>query len=313
MSSIAYLDKHYHSILFRGFHHLEEHKTNGWVYWLPRYIHKNTGLKVYFLTNDNELLHLDTENKLHTLTRDQISRVDIFFGRTANSFNPDDPLILSAKKKIVYPIKNDIPDFYHGHNISIVNDAAFIKPIPDYDRQYFYYKSDIKKEKILLFPAGIQKRKGQLDFAKKVSKSVIKNHKLILCGTIKSEKYADNCFSTLKKRGIDFEYLSKVDKSTLGDLYRKAQLTLIFSRSDWNPRTFYESMACGTPALLSRNVMLAESLEPIAFRSSKFWLNNSIKKTLAYTAEHREALHNNAMALTEERCYETLFSMIIAE
>lgn len=305
-SSIAYLDGNYRSILFKGFHYLPERSTDGWVYWLPRYILKNTSLKLYFITNEKELLFLDKNELLHPVTRAEIGSVDLFFGRTVNSFDPADTLIRSAKKKIVYPIKSNLPDFYNGHDIAIVEDKSFIKPIPDHDRQFFFYNRT-KKESYLLYPAAFYKLKGQLKFAKRVSRRMLGGRKVIFCGSIKSQSYADECFSMLRRKGIDFEFLDKVSKQELGDLYRKAALTLFFSSGDYNPRVFYESMACGTPCLLSKSVALAESLEPFASRTSRLMMNRNIRKSLSYPESLSRKLHEHAATLTEDTCYENLF------
>jgi len=305
-SSIAYLESNYKSILFKGFHCHPERASDGWVYWMPRYLLKNTSLRLYFITNEKELFFLDKSERLHRVTREEVAGVDIFFGRTVNSFDPADQLIRSAKTKIVYPIHSAVPDFYKGHDIAIVHDESFIKPIPDHDRQFFFYNG-AKKENYLLYPAAFYKLKGQMKFAKRVSRRMLGGRKVIFCGSIKSEKYADECFSILRKKKIDFEFLAKVSKPELGELYRKAALTLFFSSGDYNPRVFYESIACGTPCLLSQKVALASSLEPFALRTSRLMMNRNIKRSLSYPESLSRQLHEYALTLTEDACYESLF------
>lgn len=311
-TSLAYLDQHYRSILFRGFHFLPERSGDGWVYWLPRYIHSHTSLKVYFLTNNNELLFLDRNKALHLITPQSLGSVDIFFGRTAGSFDPESKLIRSAKLKIVYPISSKIPDSYTGHDIVIIKDDTFIKPIPEHDRQFFYADST-KKEDFLLYPAAFYKLKGQMKFAKRISRSALKGKKIIFCGTTKTDSYRDECFSILKKKHIDFEYLNKVSKADLGDLYRKARLTIFLSNGDFNPRIYYESMACGTPCLLSNDVALASAMEPYAYRTSSLMLNRSIRKKTIYPDSVRQTLLNAAESLSEDVCYDQLFSHAVKQ
>lgn len=310
--SIAYLDSNYRSILFRGFHFLPENTAEGWVYWLPRYILHNTSLKVYFLTNDRELYLLNGDETLHRIESEAIDSIDIFFGRTAGSFDPKNRLIQSAKLKIVYPLKSSAPESYQGHSVIIVHDDAFIKPLPDHDRGFFYC-DNTKKENFFLYPAALTNLKGQLKFAKRVTRRALGGTKVVFCGTTKNESYAEECFSILKRKRIDFEYLKRVSKSDMGDLYRKTQLTLFFSRSDFNPRIFYESMACGTPCLLSKKVSIAAELEPLAFRTSTLMMNRNIRRHASYPDSLKETLCTTALGLTEERCYEHLFGYALSQ
>jgi len=310
--SIAYLDHNYRSILFRGFHFLPKNAVEGWVYWLPRYILRNTSLKVYFLTNENELFLLNGDETLHKLKNESVDSIDIFFGRTAGSFDPKNRLIQSAKLKIVYPIRSNTPEAYNGHNIIVVHDDAFIKPLPEHDRSFFYCDST-KKENFFLYPAAFTNLKGQLKFAKRVSKRSLGGTKIIFCGSTKTESYAEECFRILDRKKINYEYLKRVSKSDMGDLYRKTRLTLFFSRSDFNPRIFYESMACGTPCLLSKEVTIATELEPLAFRTSNLMMNRNIRRHASYPDSLKETLCTTALDLTEERCYEHLFGYALSQ
>lgn len=306
--AIAYIDKTYRSILFRGFRHHPEHQAkHGWVYWLPRYIHSNTSLKIYFLTNQNELLFLDEGGTIQSMEKQALRHIDIFFGRTTGSFDPDDPLLTSARLKILYPVGNIIPASFLKHDLAIIEDCTFIKPLPAYDRQFFYADA-ARRENILLYPAAIHNRKGQLRFAKRVSRQMLKGKKVLFCGSIKSESYAEECFDTLRRKGIDFEYLNKLSKRDLGELYRKAAMTLILSSSDWNPRTFYESMACGTPSFLSNKVKIATPAEEFAFRASNLMFNRSLSRSIDYPAELHTKLAEFSMNISEEACYNQLFA-----
>ena len=148
--SIAYINSNYRSILFRGFHFLPENAAEGWVYWLPQYILKNTSLQVYFLTNSHELFLLNRNETLQKLEPESLDSIDIFFGRTAGGFDPQNRLIQSAKLKIVYPLRSNAPESYNGHNIIVVHDDAFIKPLPEHDRSFFYCDSTKKRELLSL-------------------------------------------------------------------------------------------------------------------------------------------------------------------
>lgn len=309
-SSIAYLDRHYRSILFRGFHHLPETASEGWVHWMPRYILNNTSLDVYFHTNDGTLVRLDRDGTIHTLNRESVGEVDIFFGRTAGSFEPQNPLISNAKLKIAYPLKSSIPESYRGHNVIVVYDEDFVKPLPEHDRGFFYC-DNTKRENFFLYPAAFTNLKGQLKFAKRVTRRALGGTKVVFCGTTKNESYAEECFSILRRKRIDFEYLKRVSKSDMGDLYRKTRLTLFFSRSDFNPRIFYESMACGTPCLLSKKVSIAAELEPLAFRTSSLMMNRNIRRHAICPDSLKERLCDTALSLTEEACYERLFRHVL--
>ena len=305
--AIRYIDSLYSSILFSGFHYLSERMDDGWVYWLPKYILENTSLKVYFLTNDRKLLFQEREGKLHEITEQSIAKIDIFFARTLNSFPVENRLLRSAKLKILYPVSNTIPEKVLQHDPAIIRDSTFIKPLPEHDRQFFYYQPS-KKENIFLYPSAIHRRKGQYEFAKSVSRRTLNGKKVIFCGTIKSGEYAEKCFDLLRAKNIDFEYLNKVSKRELGELYRKSQLTLILSSRDWNPRTFYESMACGTPCLLSRKVRLALEVERYAFRTSKLLLNHHILKLSSYQEDLSLKLKTASLEISEESCYDRIFS-----
>lgn len=310
--AIEYIDKTYRSILFRGFHHQPEQQAHhGWVYWLPKYMHTHTSLKIYFHTNKNELCFLDETGAIQPLEKQALQHIDIFFGRTLGSFNPDDPLQNTATLKILYPVGNRIPKSFHKHGLAIIEDRTFVKPIPEYDRQFFYCRNT-RRENILLYPAAIHNRKGQLRFAKKVTRQALKGKKILFCGTIKSENYAEECFDILRKKNIDFEYLNKLGKHDLGELYRKTAMTLIFSHNDWNPRTFYESMACGTPSFISGNVKLAETVKNHAFRASPFLFNKSLCKSLDYPIKMHTQLADFSLNLSEEFCYNQLFANVLA-
>jgi len=310
--SIAYINSNYRSILFRGFHFLPENAAEGWVYWLPQYILKNTSLQVYFLTNSHELFLLNRNETLQKLEPESLDSIDIFFGRTAGGFDPQNRLIQSAKLKIVYPLRSNAPESYNGHNIIVVHDDAFIKPLPEHDRSFFYCDST-KKENFFLYPAAFTKLKGQLKFAKRISKRALGGTKIIFCGSTKTESYAEECFRILDRKKIDYEYLKRVSKSDMGDLYRKTRLTLFFSRSDFNPRIFYESMACGTPCLLSKEVNIATELEPLAFRTSNFMMNRNIRKCSLYPERVPRVLCETALGLTEDFCYNRLFKYALSQ
>lgn len=311
VEALLYIDKHYSSILFRGFFHQHEEKDlHGWVYWLPQYINTRTSLKVYFISVENELLELDKEGNIQRVDPDSTGKIDIFFGRTLGSFDPDNPLIAAASLKILYPVGNSIPESFRKHKLSIIQDTDFIKPIPEQERRFFY-SDNTRREPLLLYPAALHNRKGQLKFAQRVSPRALKGKKVLFCGTVKSERYAQECFDILRRKKIDFEYLPKVRKQELGDLYRRSSMTLILSRNDWNPRTFYESMACGTPSILSQNVKLAGSVEPYAFRASKLMLNRSLRKSLGYPEKLHRVLAEKSLGISEEDCYEQLFAAVL--
>jgi len=305
--AIRHIDTHYSSILFSGFHYLPERSGDGWVYWLPRYVLENTSLRVYFLTNDRKLLLQEKDGSLREIDEREIKGIDIFFARTLNSFPVDHRLLGSAKLKILYPISDSLPETVLRLRPVIIDDSTFIKPLPEHDRAFFYYEPS-KKENLLLYPSAIHRRKGQLEFAQSVSAGALRGKKVLFCGTIKSEEYAEKCFGLLRKKKIDFDYLGKVPKETLGEFYRKSLLTLILSRGDWNPRTFYESMACGTPCLLSRKVRLASQVEQYARRSSKLLLNHHIRKSIEYPDALQLELQQASLAITEASCYNQLFS-----
>ena len=305
--AIRHIDGLYRSILFSGFHYLPERTGDGWVYWLPRYILENTSLHVYFLTNERKLLFQERDGTLQEIDEHSLKGIDIFFARTLNSFPVENRLLRSAKLKILYPVSNTIPEKVLLHDPAIIEDSMFIKPLPEYDRKFFYYQPS-KKENFFLYPSALYRRKGQYEFAKLVSKKTMAGKKVIFCGTIKSDEYGEKCFDLLRAKNIDFEYLNKVSKRELGELYRKSQLTLILSRGDWNPRTFYESMACGTPCLLSRKVRLALEVERYAFRTSKLLLNHHILKFSSYQEDLSLKLKTASLEITEESCYNRIFS-----
>lgn len=310
MNALEHISANFSSILFAGFQHLPESAQNGWVYSMPRFVNRHTDLTVYYLTNDGELFTLDDKGNLHKAVRTDIKQPCVFFGRTINSFTPDDPLVMNASLRILYPIAIHIPRSYKKLNLTIIDDSTFIKPLPELEKAFFY-RGNTQKEKLLLYPASIAERKGQLAFAKKVNKKALKGHKIIFCGSIKSQTYADICFETLNKRGIDYEFLKKVSKEELGELYRKAKLTLILSSIDYNPRTVYESMACGTPALLSRRVLLAKEVEPFCRRTSHLMLNGNVSKALDYPDSLPAILQQAAAFYTEERCYNKIFRKVL--
>ncbi|WP_161953481.1 glycosyltransferase [Prosthecochloris marina] len=310
--AIRHIDSLYSSIVFSGFHYLQEHSGDGWVYWLPRYILRNTSLQVYFLSNEQKLFFLKRNETLCEVEEQTVKKIDIFFARTLNSFPVDHRLLFSAKLKILYPISDIIPETILRHHPIIIHDSRFIKPLPEHERAFFYYKPS-KKENLLLYPSAIHRRKGQIEFAQSIKAGALRGKKVLFCGTIKSEQYAEKCFSLLRKKKVDFEYLGKIPKKTLGELYRKSLLTLILSRGDWNPRTFYESMACGTPCLLSRKVQLASEMEEHAIKTSKLLLNYNILKCSSYTEELSIKLQKTSLEMTEEYCYNILFSYIFTE
>lgn len=310
--AIRHVNSLHGSILFSGFHYLPEHMGDGWVYWLPKYILENTSLKVYFLTNDRKLLFQEREGALHEIAEQSIEEIDIFFARTLNSFPVENRLLRSAKLKILYPVSNTIPEKVLQHDPAIIEDSMFIKPLPEYDRKFFYYQPS-KKENFFLYPSALHRRKGQYEFAKLVSKKTMAGKKVIFCGTIKSGEYAEKCFDVLRKKNIDFEYLNKVSKEELGELYRKSRLTLILSKSDWNPRTFYESIACGTPCLLSRQVKLALQAEQYAFRTYRLLLNHTIRKNVNYPESLPLQLYETSLTIKEESCYNRLFSEALTQ
>jgi len=310
--AIRHIDTHYSSILFSGFHYLQERSGDGWVYWLPRYILENTSLRVYFLTNDRKLLFQEKDGSLREIDERETEDIDIFFARTLNSFPVDHRLLGSSKLKILYPISDSLPETVLRLRPVIIDDSTFIKPLPEHDRAFFYYEPS-KKENLLLYPSAIHRRKGQLEFAQSVSAGALRGKKVLFCGTIKSGEYAEKCFSLLRKKKIDFDYLGKVPKETLGELYRKSLLTLILSRGDWNPRTFYESMACGTPCLLSRKVRLASQVEQYARRSSKLLLNHNIVNHSKNREEISRELYAKSLEISEDHCYNQLFSEALAQ
>lgn len=311
-NSIDYIDRRYRSIFFRGFQYRpEEQDRHGWVYWLPRYLNTHSSLSVYIHDGRDGIVFLDKSGNLHEVSPKDIPPVEIFFGRTIGSYDKNDRLCASAKLKILYPVGNSVPKALIQEGVSIIEDRDFIKPIPEFERRFFYFDNS-NRENIILYPAAIHHRKGQLDFAKQVSKLALKGHKLLFCGTIKSESYAGECFDTLRKKKIDFEYLSKVSKQNLGKLYRRSKITLILSKQDWNPRTFYESMACGTPCMLSQQVRLAASVERFAVRASRFFPNRTLAHGLECPHEFRQQMAEASLGITESDCYHQLFSVALA-
>lgn len=312
MNALDHISTNYNSILFAGFKHQPEGMNNGWVYSMPRYVDKHTRLSVYYLTNDGDFFMLDKAEGLRQIDRKSLGQPEVFFGRTLNSFKPDDPFVVNASLKILYPIATKIPSAYGSLDLRIIDDTTFVKPLPELERSYFFHR-ETRKEKLLLYPASISERKGQLDFAKTISKRAINGHKIIFCGTIKSQNYADECFETLKRRKVAFEYLSKVSKEELGELYRKSLLTLILSRSDYNPRTFYESMACGTPCLVSKKVLLASETENLAMRTSLLMLNRNLIKSVVYPSSLPSRLIEASKEYTEERCYNRIFQIALEQ
>ncbi len=305
--AINRIDDAYGSIVFSGFKHQDEKTEDGWVYWLPRYILENTSLRVYFLTNERKLLLLDRNGSLLPVDDDPTEGIDIFFARTLNSFPVEHRLLRSAKLKILYPVSDTLPEAVARHDPVVIDDRTFIKPLPEHDRKYFYYEPS-GKENVFLYPSALHKRKGQYEFIKSVSRKTMAGKKVLFCGTVKSEDYAEKCFDLLRKKNIDFEYLGKVGKKELGELYRTSRLTLIFSRGDWNPRTFYESIACGTPCVVSGKVRLASAVEPYALRTSKLLLNFTLRKHTLYPESFSLKLRKASLDINEDSCYNRLFS-----
>lgn len=311
--SIAYMDAHYRTILFSGFHILPEHRSGGWVYWLPRYLHQHTSLQIFFLSNDQTLYRLDTKGNVLLAERNAVPSIDLFFGRTLSSFDPDDQLVKSAAIKLIYPMGKKLSKSLLSQNVYVIDDADFVKPIPEYERQFFYNGSGRRlRENIVLFPASLHPRKGQLKFSKAISPQILQGKKLIFCGPARSPNYADQCFEILKKKKIDFSYLQKVNKNDLGEIYRKSRLTVIYSSVDWNPRTYYESLICGTPCLLSKNVKIATGIDFFSLRTSSFALNRSLARAYQYPEDLPLVLSEKTAAITEETaCYNRLFSPVL--
>ena len=310
---IAYMDEHFNSILFTGFHFLQKHQYGGWVYWLPRYLYEHTALKIYFLSNDHELLFLDRNGSPLPIDSSSLPSVDIFFGRTLSSFRVSDKLVQTAKLRLIYPMgKKPSKKIRSLPQTFIIDDRDFVKPIPKFERNFFHGGSGRKdRENTVIFPASLHRRKGQLKFIQSISPKTMKGMKLLFCGTMNDPDYADRCFETLKKKKIDFSYLGKLEKQQLGEHLRSARLSVLYSTHDWNPRAYYESLVCGTPCLLSRQIRVAKDASSFASRASSFDLNRSFLRALEYPEDYPRLLSRKASALTdEERCYRKLFSMI---
>jgi len=134
--SIAYINSNYRSILFRGFHFLPETLLKGG----STGCHNTYSRTPHCRSISHEqprTVPAQPERTLQKLEPESLDSIDIFFGRSAGSFDPQNRLIQSAKLKIVYPLRSNAPESYNGHNIIVVHDDAFIKPLPEHDRSFF--------------------------------------------------------------------------------------------------------------------------------------------------------------------------------
>lgn len=131
-------------------------------------------------------------------------------------------------------------------NIFLINnpiDNSFFNVTPNHDSNMIFY------------PARITKRKNQLAamHAIELVKNNVDNFELILTGG-SDKKYLGQVNGAISENGLtDFvEYLGKVSRDEILELYSKASIVYLLSNQETQPMSILEAMSTGKPVIASK-------------------------------------------------------------
>ncbi|WP_177165247.1 glycosyltransferase family 4 protein [Methanococcoides vulcani] len=123
--------------------------------------------------------------------------------------------------------------------------------------ELFFSISSTKKDKsnFIIYPARITERKNQLAAIEviKLVKEKVPDVKLILTGG-SDKTYLEKVNESIIKNNLtqNVEYLGKVSRDKILELYQKASIVYLLSNQETQPMSIIESMATGTPVIVSK-------------------------------------------------------------
>lgn len=141
-----------------------------------------------------------------------------------------------------------------------------------YDNKIFKYiekDKESKNELTLCTVASISERKGQLRVLEALKNSFQKKI-YYFCIGIGDEKYINSLINYAKINNINFEYVEIKKPLEIRQLLSKADYMIMPSSSEGFGLTYLESIACGTPVILPKNLPIAEERSLINNENSIF-------------------------------------------
>lgn len=167
-------------------------------------------------------------------------------------------------------------------------DNSFFDVTPNHDNNMIFY------------PARITERKNQLAAinAIKFVKNNVDNFKLILTGG-SDKKYLELVNGAISENGLTdvVDYLGKVSRDKILELYSKASIVYLLSNQETQPMSILEAMSTGTPVIAS-NIKSNEYL--VKDGVTGYLVDSSDSKTI--TKYTMELLNNKAKRIEMGEC-----------
>ncbi|KAK9810491.1 hypothetical protein WJX72_011534 [[Myrmecia] bisecta] len=176
------------------------------------------------------------------------------------------PNLKAAAFKVLFPIGQfPPPQLYTTINYTIP-DTAIVKPPSPRIFDACAGSQNTRRGRVLLYPAEVYGRKGQLEFLKALKRGRLGGWVVNFVGKLRKPDLVKQVRAMCRRKQVECHFVGQVGFPELMQYYRNASHILLMSKKDPNPRVVYEGLACNLPFVASTNVTLPDSIKGLGMQ-----------------------------------------------
>lgn len=172
--------------------------------------------------------------------------------------------------KIVNIIPLGLDRNVSGVHLAFRDDQLIKAPTSVMRDVYCQYVPWHERKDQIIIAASLGTDKNQLEFTRFFDASILPGYKILFLGKSVSNAYVDKLKNELDAKGVEYQF-DDVDRKTLAQHYMESKFSALTTDTrphqpyDPSPRVVFESIAAGTPCMLSDLVCTHEGAKNFSF------------------------------------------------